>query len=143
MGGAQPLVRLAASARAAEPLAVAQLRPGQVRRRAVRQQGQGLRVVLLRAVDVRDIAGSAAAVLTGAGPTGRAVAFHDAHADGFAAALAGVLPPWQVEGLAEDYAHYARGEAAEVHTAVADLTGRPARDIADFARDHSAAFGRG
>ncbi|WP_017559563.1 NmrA family NAD(P)-binding protein [Nocardiopsis baichengensis] len=119
------------------------------------------------AVDVRDIAGSAAAVLTGAGhtgctytltgpravthpeiaqaisaATGRAVAFHDAHADDFAAALAGVLPPWQVEGLVEDYAHYARGEAAEVHTAVADLTGRPPRDITDFARD-SAAFGRG
>ena len=36
----------------------------------------------------------------------------------FAEALTGVLPPWQFEGLVEDYAHYARGEAGEVHTSV-------------------------
>ena len=44
----------------------------------------------------------------------------------FAEALTGVLPPWQFEGLVEDYAHYARGEAGEVHTSVEDLTGPPA-----------------
>ncbi|WP_020380224.1 NmrA family NAD(P)-binding protein [Nocardiopsis potens] len=117
------------------------------------------------AVDTRDIAEAAAAVLAGAGHTGRTytltgpravthdqiaaalsaatgreVAFRDAPAERFTAALAGVLPQWQLDGLVEDYAHYARGEAAEVHTAVADLTGRPARDIADFARDYAAAF---
>ncbi|WP_026931786.1 SDR family oxidoreductase [Glycomyces tenuis] len=116
-------------------------------------------------VDTRDIADAAAAVLTGAGhagrtytltgpravthgqiaqaltaATGRDIAFHEATPERFAASLAGMLPPWQLEGLVEDYAHYARGEAAEVHTSVADLTGRPARDIADFARDHTAAF---
>ncbi|GAA2274117.1 SDR family oxidoreductase [Glycomyces scopariae] len=118
------------------------------------------------AVDTRDIAESAAAVLTTAGHTGRTytltgpravthteiaaaisaatgkpIAFQDITSEQFAAALAPFMPPWQLEGLVEDYAHYARGEAAEVHAAVADLTGTPARDVADFARDHAAAFG--
>ncbi|SDK03474.1 Uncharacterized conserved protein YbjT, contains NAD(P)-binding and DUF2867 domains [Lentzea albidocapillata subsp. violacea] len=117
------------------------------------------------AIDTRDIADAAAAVLTGTGHTGRTytltgpravthheiaaalaaatgreVAFHDTSADQFAAALTGMLPPWQLDGLVEDYAHYARGEAAEVHTSVADLTGQPARDVTDFARDHATAF---
>lgn len=119
----------------------------------------------ISAIDTRDIAGSAAAVLTTAGHTdrtytltgpravthaeiadalseaiGRTITFRDTPADRFTAALTGVLPPWQLDGLVEDYAHYARGEAAEVHTAVADLTGHPARDVTDFARDHAAAF---
>ena len=117
------------------------------------------------AIDTRDISDAAAAVLTSGGhagrtytltgpravthaqiaealsaATGRDIAFHDAPADQFAAALTGLLPPWQIEGLIEDYAHYARGEAAEVHTAVADLTGHPARDVTDFARDYAADF---
>ncbi|NNH68963.1 SDR family oxidoreductase [Nocardia uniformis] len=117
------------------------------------------------AIDTRDIADAAAAVLTGTGHTGRTytltgpravthrqiaealttatgrdITFHDATADQFAAALTGILPPWQVDGLVEDYAHYARGEAAAVHTSVSDLTGHPARDVTDFARDYSAAF---
>lgn len=116
------------------------------------------------AIDIRDIAETAAAVLTTTGhtghtytltgpravthaeiaaaigtATGRSITFRDAPADRFAAALAG-LPPWQRDGLVEDYAHYARGEAADVHTSVADLTGHPARDITDFARDYAAAF---
>lgn len=120
------------------------------------------------AVDTRDIADVAAVSLTDAGhagrtytltgpravthgqiagalaaATGRSIAFHDTSPERFAAALADVIPPWQLEGLVEDYAHYARGEAAEVHTAVADVTGRPARDIADFARDHVAGFTAG
>ncbi|AXB42379.1 SDR family oxidoreductase [Amycolatopsis albispora] len=117
------------------------------------------------AIDTRDIADAAAAVLTGDGhggrtytltgphaithteiadalsvATGRAIAFRDVPAGQFAAALSGLLPPWQVDGLVEDYAHYARGEAAEVHTSVADLTGRPARAVTAFARDHATAF---
>lgn len=119
----------------------------------------------ISAIDIRDIADAAAAVLTGTGHTGRTytltgpravthdqiaealaaatgrdLAFHNASADQFAAALTGMIPPWQLEGLVEDYAHYARGEAAEVSTAVDDLTGHPARDVADFARDYAAAF---
>ncbi|MDA3650131.1 SDR family oxidoreductase [Saccharopolyspora indica] len=117
----------------------------------------------ISAIDTRDIAESAAAVLTNAGhtgrtytltgpravthaqiadalsaATGRTIAFRDAPADQFTAALAGVLPQWQLDGLVEDYAHYARGEAAEVHPSVADLTGHPARDVTDFARDYAA-----
>ncbi|MEV4225308.1 NmrA family NAD(P)-binding protein [Nonomuraea sp. NPDC049725] len=117
------------------------------------------------AIDTRDIADAAAAVLTTAGHTGRTytltgpravthaqiaaalsaatgrnIIFHDVPADQFSAALTGHLPPWQLEGLVEDYAHYARGEAAEVHPSVTDLTGQPARDVADFARDHAAFF---
>ncbi|MFI1461394.1 SDR family oxidoreductase [Nocardia carnea] len=116
------------------------------------------------AIDIRDIAETAAAVLTTTGhtgrtytltgpravthaeiadaistSTGRSITFHDASADQFVAALTG-FPSWQRDGLVEDYAHYARGEAAAVHTSVADLTGHPARDITDFARDYAAAF---
>lgn len=119
------------------------------------------------AVDTRDIADAAAVVLTEPGHSGRTytltgpravthaeiaralseatgseIAFADVPPDAFAASLRGMLPPWQADGLVEDYAHYARGEAAEVHTDVADLTGRPARDLTDFARDHAAAFAR-
>lgn len=117
------------------------------------------------AIDTRDIAAAAAAVLTDPGTagrtytltgpravthaeiaqalseaTGRTITFQDVPAEQFAEALTGVLPPWQLEGLVEDYAHYARGEAGEVHTSVADLTGRPARDITEFAADHAELF---
>ncbi len=54
--------------------------------------------------------------------------------------LAAGFPQWQAEGLIEDYAHYARGEAETVSTAITDLTGQPARDFASFARDYSLAF---
>lgn len=119
------------------------------------------------AIDVRDIAAAAAATLTTSGHDGRTytltgpraithaeiaaalstatgspIAFHDLPAPQFAAALEGYLPAWQLDGLVEDYAHYARGEAAEVSTAVDDLTGRTPRDVTDFARDHAAAFTR-
>jgi hypothetical protein len=60
--------------------------------------------------------------------------------EAFAESLHGVLPPWQVAGLLEDYAHYRRGEAAMVSTAVAEVTGHPAMDFAQFARDYAPAF---
>lgn len=119
------------------------------------------------AIDTRDVAAAAAVVLTDPGHEGHTltltgpraithgeiaaalsaaveapIAYQDVSAEAFAAALAGLLPAWQIEGLVEDYAHYARGEAAEVTTVVADLTGRRARDVTDFARDHAAAFTR-
>lgn len=59
-----------------------------------------------------------------------AEAFVDAPPAAFADALRAVLPDWQVEGLLEDYAHYARGEAAQVWPTVPDLICRPARDVA-------------
>jgi uncharacterized protein YbjT (DUF2867 family) len=118
------------------------------------------------AVDVRDIAEVAAVALTEpghvgrtyditgpaalthsdmaaalSGAIGRRVDFVDVTPADFAAALRGILPDWQVEGTLEDYAHYARGEAAAVSPAVADVTGTAPRDVATFARDHAPAFG--
>jgi uncharacterized protein YbjT (DUF2867 family) len=118
------------------------------------------------AVDVRDIAEVASVALTEpghvgrtyditgpaalthadmaaaiGGATGRRVDFVDVTPADFAAALRGMLPDWQVEGTLEDYAHYARGEAAAVSPAVADVTGTAPRDVATFARDHAPAFG--
>ncbi len=61
--------------------------------------------------------------------------------EAFAGALKDLLPSWQVEGLVEDYAHYARGEAAEVLPTVREVTGREPIDAARFARDHAGAFG--
>jgi uncharacterized protein YbjT (DUF2867 family) len=93
----------------------------------------------ISAVDVRDIAAVAAAVLTEAGhdgatytvtgpapithadiataltsALGRDITFVDVPSDAFAESLQGILPPWQIQGLLEDYAHYRRGEAASV-----------------------------
>lgn len=119
------------------------------------------------AVDVRDIAAVAAACLTGPGhlgkiytvtgpqavthgdiaramseATGREITFAEIPPEAFAAALSGFgMPGWQTDGLVEDYAHYARGEASEVFTTVRDLTGRESRDVQQFARDHAAEFG--
>lgn len=117
------------------------------------------------AIDTRDIAEVAATVLTenghaGAtytltGPravthteiaatlsseSGHDITFAPVTSKQFAAALEGLMPPWQLDGLIEDYAHYDRGEASAVHTSVSDLLGRPARGIEDFARDHARAF---
>jgi uncharacterized protein YbjT (DUF2867 family) len=117
------------------------------------------------AIDVRDIAAVAAVALTEAGhegatytltgpaaithhdiaaalssALGRDITFGDAAPEAFAASLHGILPPWQIDGLLEDYAHYRRGEAAEVTTTVAEITGRLPRDIGQFARDYAAAF---
>lgn len=116
-------------------------------------------------IDVRDIGDVAALALTAPEPlgvqtltgpealthaelamhlavaTGREIRFDDVPPERFREMLTGSLPPWQVEGVLEDYAHYARGEAAEVSTAVSDLLARPARAFANFARDHAAEFG--
>lgn len=117
------------------------------------------------AIDTRDIAAAAVVALTDpqtaggtytlTGPravthpeiadalsaaTGRTITFRTVPADQFVQALTGTMPAWQLDGLVEDYAHYSRGEAGEVHTAVADLTGRPARDITEFAADYAPAF---
>jgi uncharacterized protein YbjT (DUF2867 family) len=117
------------------------------------------------AVDIRDIADVAAAALTEQGhagqtytitgpaaishgeiaaalgrATGRDITFVDVPPEAFADALRGMLPPWQVDGLVEDYGHYARGEAETIHSTVADITGHQPRDIDEFARDYADAF---
>ena len=119
------------------------------------------------AVDVRDIAEVAAVALTEpehvgrtyevTGPeavthaqiaeavgaaAGHAVRFVDVPPAAFADELRGVLPPWQLDGPLEDYAHYARGEAATVSPAVEQLTGHAPRSVAEFAADHAALLAR-
>jgi uncharacterized protein YbjT (DUF2867 family) len=118
------------------------------------------------AVDVRDIAAVAANALTEdghdgktytiTGPAavthtemasalsraiGRPVVFIDVPPDVFSGALTAVgVPPWQVDGLLEDYAHYARGEAEAVSPHVRELTGVEPRDVSRFAEDYASAF---
>ena len=48
------------------------------------------------------------------------------------------FPEWQAEGLVEDYAHYARGEAAIVASTVKDITGASPRKFIDFVEDYRA-----
>lgn len=120
---------------------------------------------MVSAVDVRDIAAVAAISLTEAGHEGATytltgpasithaqiaaaltsalghdITFLDVPPEAFADSLQAVLPPWQVQGLLEDYAHYRRGEAASVSPAVAEITNRPPRDVNQFARDYAGAF---
>jgi uncharacterized protein YbjT (DUF2867 family) len=120
------------------------------------------------AVDVRDIAAVAAVALTQAGhegatytltgpeaithsqiadalsaAIGRTVSFIDVAPEAFADGIRDLLPPWQVDGLLEDYAHYRRGEAAAVSPAVAEITGAAPRSIERFAHDYAAAFAAG
>jgi len=120
----------------------------------------------ISAIDVRDIAaaGTAALVeeghqgrtynLTGpqalshgemaeklSGALGRRVEFVDVPPEAMRQALIGAgLPVWQADGVIEDYAHYSRGEAAEVLRGVQDATGKPPRSFEDFARDYAQAF---
>jgi uncharacterized protein YbjT (DUF2867 family) len=117
-------------------------------------------------VDVRDIAAVAAITLTQPGhenkiydltgpaaithaqiaqylsvATEQAVSFIDVPAEAMRPGLiqAG-FPEWQADGLLEDYAHYARGEAAEVSSDIEKVTGHPASDFASFARDYAPVF---
>jgi uncharacterized protein YbjT (DUF2867 family) len=74
---------------------------------------------------------------------GRQVTFVDVPDAAMREALAGLgVPDWHADGLIEDYAHYRRGEAAAVSSAVQDVTGRPPRTFAGFARDYRQAFMR-
>jgi uncharacterized protein YbjT (DUF2867 family) len=67
---------------------------------------------------------------------GRSVAFIDVPSDAFAGALkAAVVPAWQVDGLVEDYGHYARGEAETISPHVREVTGGDPRDVGEFAKD--------
>ena len=117
-------------------------------------------------IDVRDIAAAAAAALTEPGHenktydlTGPQALTHGEMAAELSAALhrpvafVDVAPAellaflrqtgmeaWMAEGLVEDYAHYHRGEAAEVAPGVQEATGQPPRSFATFARDYAPVF---
>jgi uncharacterized protein YbjT (DUF2867 family) len=118
------------------------------------------------AIDVRDIAAVGALALTQRGhegrtytltgpqavthsemataigaAIGRSVTFVDVPPTVFSSALLSAgLTAWQVDGLIEDYAHYARGEATVVSSAVREVTARDPRDVNAFARDFASAF---
>jgi uncharacterized protein YbjT (DUF2867 family) len=117
-------------------------------------------------VDARDIAAVAAAALTENGQVGKTYTVTGpaavSHADiataigdvigrpvhfermppkEFVAMVTGVgMPQWQADGLAEDYAHYDRGEAGAVSPDVRRITGADARSVHDFANDYADAF---
>jgi uncharacterized protein YbjT (DUF2867 family) len=117
-------------------------------------------------VDARDIAAVAAAALTEDGHVGktytvtgpaavshseiatalgnaigRPVRFERMPPKEFVAMITGVgMPQWQADGLAEDYAHYDRGEADVVSPDVQRVTGTDARGVHDFANDYADAF---
>lgn len=111
-------------------------------------------------VDVRDIGAVAAAALADGplgtldltGPQalthaemahrlgdviGRPVRFVSTPPREFAAAVGGFLPPWQVDGLLEDYAHYGAGEAAAISTGIRAVLGREPIGFTRFAADHA------
>lgn len=72
---------------------------------------------------------------------GREIQFVNVNEDALRQALAGLgMPEWQCEGLIEDYAHYRRGEAAEVSTDIAEVIHRPATSFAEFAARVSGEF---
>lgn len=117
-------------------------------------------------VDVRDIVKVAAAALTGNGHEGkiynitgtealshyemaeklsaavsRPVQFVDVSPEAMREALvAAGFPDWQADGLIEDYAHYARGEASETAAGVQEATGKLPGSFDDFARDYASVF---
>jgi uncharacterized protein YbjT (DUF2867 family) len=73
---------------------------------------------------------------------GKPVHFIDISPDRMREALLSVgMPPWQVDGVVEDYNQYRNGEAAEVTSTVKDVTGRAAHRFAEFARDYAPEFG--
>ena len=117
-------------------------------------------------VDVRDIAEVAAAVLTQTGHEGQTyditgpealthaemasqlsdalekpIRFFDTPEQTMRELLVGFgLPEWQADGLIEDYAHYRRGEAANVSNTVLEVTGHQGHSFSTFARDYKQAF---
>ena len=120
----------------------------------------------ISAIDIRDIAAVALTTLTSQGHEGkiynltgpealthqqmahylaqaldRPVQFvHVTPADMRQALLSVGFPEWQTEGLIEDYAHYARGEASQVSPDVERVTGKAARTFETFAQDYAPVF---
>ena len=75
-------------------------------------------------------------------PVGDARVSADVPPQAFAGALSAAgVPPWQVDGLTEDYAHYARGEAEAISPHVREVTGADPRDVRIFAKDYARVFG--
>ena len=67
---------------------------------------------------------------------GRTITFVDVPPESMRAALAARgFPPWQADGLLEEFAMYRRGEAAGVESGVREALGRPPCSFDEFARD--------
>src|SRR5215510_6234291 len=101
-------------------------RPGPARGRApgqCRPRGCTYTLTGPEAITHSQIAAALSAAL------GRTVRFVDVPPEAFADSIRGLLPPWQVDGLLEDYAHYRRGEAAAVSPVIAEITGNAPRGI--------------
>ncbi len=120
----------------------------------------------ISAVDIRDIAAVAAKALTETGHenkiyniTGKEAITHYQMADIFSRVLgrkimfidvtpdqmeeairAAGFPEWQVKGLIEDYAHYARGEAAVIYNTVSDVTNIAPTGFEQFVNDYKELF---
>ncbi len=138
-------------------------------RQSIIEQGKFFAAVgdaKISTIDIRDIAAVAVAALTGKGHqnktyplTGPEALTHQQMADGLAKAmhqsvqfvdvspedmlgalLSAGFPDWQAQGLIEDYAHYARGEAATVTSDVATVTGHAPHSFERFAHDYADAF---
>ena len=117
-------------------------------------------------VDVRDIAAVAVAALTAPGHEGKTydltgpqalthaqiaahlsialgheIAFVDIPPEVMRDAMTGMgMPIWQADGLVEDYAHYACGEAAAVANGIEEATGKAPHSFDTFAHDYAAMF---
>lgn len=117
-------------------------------------------------IDVRDIAAVAAETLTTEGHenkiydlTGPEAITHQQMADYFSRELKKAVkfidvkpedmhrelikvgfPLWQADGLMEDYAHYARGEAAYVSSTVKNIIGNSPRNFQTFIADYAPFF---
>ncbi len=117
----------------------------------------------ISAVDVRDLADVAVAALTSSGhdnkvysltgpaaltftamgeqlskAVGRSIRFVDVPPEAMQAALVDLgFPPWQSDGLLEEFAMYRRGAAAGVELGVREALGRAPRSFDEFARDHA------
>ena len=72
---------------------------------------------------------------------GRPITFVDVPEKAFRDALRRLhMPDWQADGLIEDYAHYRRGEASDISSAVQEVTGEAPHHFIEFARDYKEAF---
>ncbi len=81
-----------------------------------------------------------AAALLAAG-SGRPVGYVATTPDQWRTSMLGYgLPAPLVDGLLDLYAYYVDGGSNSVSPAVADILGRPARTLADFSKEHAAAF---
>ncbi|MDJ1497456.1 SDR family oxidoreductase [Cytophagaceae bacterium DM2B3-1] len=117
-------------------------------------------------VDIRDIAAVAAKALTSPGHEGkiynltgpqalshqeiaeylsyelkRSILFINVSPEDMRNALLSVgFPEWQANGLIEDYAHYARGEASAISSDIEVITGKSARSFDNFVKEYASLF---